>query len=607
MGFVRTDQLERTIDKETGELVDLSLIKIIGPIKNLRLADGSPFPFIPSTPLYPEWNIASLPQVTDDVNREVQTSLLQLADKVMFASDLLENCDESECGPNQTLATCFEECSVSILPCDTSAEVALAASVASTKGKFSGWRTTLSYMPVRNMQHEIDFLSDEATGRFQCARAKNVADAVVCPPGHFKREPEDIETSCEQAGLDCYGFQCLCSPCVQAYDVDFAPVLSGERGCPKFSVCGSVEQTKRIQFRAIDNKKRSNSTISVAVLDGGTASRALPPVSDVDSSPYQYLFEYDAIDQPVGVVVIEVSVDGEQISESPFRLEITERDCAEDTGNVLKVPNEFGDCACDAGTVSFGTRCTRMSVLLPSIFVPLLAILGVVVNAYVQKKRRQAQSIWKIEPEELIFEERPMILGRGTFGMVIQADFRGTPVAVKRVLPPVTTPKTSGAQERLSRRSSRRSLRGLKQSGIEQSLDQDELFSDDEFRPEDGGSGSFRAADSGSGSFMSRCSDNNGGSFMSKGSRRDGLKPSHSGRKDGFFSKSVRSLSSGLAGDESQPPDYDQMKKEFISEMSLLSKLRHPSITTVMGAVIATGTEPMMVMVRPFSAACSPN
>lgn len=63
VGFIRTDQLERTIDARTGKLVDPKELKIINARFNTTLDDGSPFPFTPSTQLYPEWNLASLPHV----------------------------------------------------------------------------------------------------------------------------------------------------------------------------------------------------------------------------------------------------------------------------------------------------------------------------------------------------------------------------------------------------------------------------------------------------------------------------------------------------------------------------------------------------------------
>ncbi|KAI2500710.1 guanylate cyclase [Fragilaria crotonensis] len=41
---------------------------------------------------------------------------------------------------------------------------------------------------------------------------------------------------------------------------------------------------------------------------------------------------------------------------------------------------------------------------------------------------------------------------------------------------------------------------------------------------------------------------------------------------------------------------YAKLKSDFIQEMRLLSKLRHPCITTVMGAVLSSGNEPLLVM-----------
>jgi serine/threonine protein kinase len=39
-------------------------------------------------------------------------------------------------------------------------------------------------------------------------------------------------------------------------------------------------------------------------------------------------------------------------------------------------------------------------------------------------------------------------------------------------------------------------------------------------------------------------------------------------------------------------------RAEFIEEMRLLSRLRHPCITTVMGAVIDSKNEPLLIMER---------
>ena len=41
---------------------------------------------------------------------------------------------------------------------------------------------------------------------------------------------------------------------------------------------------------------------------------------------------------------------------------------------------------------------------------------------------------------------------------------------------------------------------------------------------------------------------------------------------------------------------YRQMRADFISEMRIVTKLRHPNITTTMGAILTPGEEPMLVM-----------
>jgi serine/threonine protein kinase len=42
--------------------------------------------------------------------------------------------------------------------------------------------------------------------------------------------------------------------------------------------------------------------------------------------------------------------------------------------------------------------------------------------------------------------------------------------------------------------------------------------------------------------------------------------------------------------------EHSRLKKDFINEMRLLSRLRHPCITTVMGAVISVQADPMLIM-----------
>ena len=442
VGFVRTDQIERTKDSRTGQLVNRSSLKIIeGGFEQL---DGIPFPFESSTILYPEWNVASLPHVSDDVAIEVQSALLELADHADVAEQLqscyaLQNCTNATtlAGQQQCEAQCFPSV---VKNCDTTPEIAMLALAAKTQGRYTGFRSTLSYMELRNMQQETSFIRQEDDGSFRCVRATRIYDAIVCPPGHFLRPQADVERGCADINLDCGGHQCICKPCVPGFDVDIVPLndenrnVNVPRACPKFSICGSVEQSKTISFIATDNKKRPNVTLGVTLLEGSTEKDLV--VSTVENTSYSYSFEYSALGSRTGVVIFEVYTNGEQIPESPFRLQVFRRRCREETGDNLREADDFGNCVCASGSTSVGGTCVHNTTLISSTVVPILVLFAAAIYIYLDYKRKQADSVWLVKPEELHFDDPPAILGRGTFGLVLLAEYRGTQVAVKRVIPP---------------------------------------------------------------------------------------------------------------------------------------------------------------------------
>ena len=78
------------------------------------------------------------------------------------------------------------------------------------------------------------------------------------------------------------------------------------------------------------------------------------------------------------------------------------------------------------------------AVVATAIIIPVVAIIfaGTVIWLYLEWKRRHADAIWMIHKAELKFDDPPEIAGRGTFGLVVKAEYRGTDVAVKRVIPP---------------------------------------------------------------------------------------------------------------------------------------------------------------------------
>lgn len=597
VGFIRTDQLERTIDSSTGELVDRSRVKIIRPLQGLE-SDGAPFPFESSTELYPEWNVAGLPHVPEEVRRAVQISLMELNDHAAVAPSLSDCVSESGCGIDLS-GFCRDQCVQNLADanlvkyCRTTVEVSSAAEQAAAKGKYAGWRSSESYMELRNMQEEVGFIKfDQETNSMRCNRDTELSDAVVCPEGYFKRNPSNIENACEAQGLPCHGFTCLCKPCVKAFDVDFFPLETTRRGdlpfvvqnftaveregCEKFSYCGSVEQGGRITFQAKDNKRRENATMEAIVLAG--AEEEWYAMKNIDD--HSYYFDFSAGGRGVGSLIVEVFVNGSPIPESPFRFEVTQRDCELDTGNDLREPDNTGECVCNSNqSVEVFGKCVAFRVLIPCIIVPCVAIMALIVWVYTEHKRRQADSLWKVDIRELVIEDSPQSLGNGSFGFVFLANLRGTNVAVKQMHEARTIKKskrdTEDPEQSLSGSSSREVV--LRQDGVGMVSG---LYS-----PED----------------IKDITSSDDRSRTSCGSGFDSV--DWFGHSSDDLSHQSNSIPSGPTTDygSTRPSktsgSLDRIRrKEFAREMRHLSKLRHPNITTIMGATLEKGKPPMLIM-----------
>ena len=384
------------MDFSTGSKVDVSRVKIINPIYDSKLADGTDFPFTTSTPLYPEWNFAARPHVSSLVSQKVQEALLKM--------------DEYASG----------ECT------DATPEIASLAQQALSNGHYARWRSTLSYIQLRLMQEELGVANGE-----KCVHSTNIAEAVVCPEGFFRKNDHEITSGCAAENLDCYGFQCVCSPCLRAFEVEFLPVSYESSPCAKFDICGEVEQGESIVFHAIDNKRREGITMSVKLIDGKDFQTF---VMEQVNGTNHYEFSFDANQREVGITIIQLFVEDEQVLQSPFRFEVVERDCKAATGNVRLQPDRYGNCICSGRNVTIAYRCVAIEVVVGSVLGVFLLVLAIAIKFYVNKKNNEA-SFWKIHPAEVEFPAEPHCLGSGKYGVVLEAKYRGSAVAVKRVFP----------------------------------------------------------------------------------------------------------------------------------------------------------------------------
>ena len=103
-----------------------------------------------------------------------------------------------------------------------------------------------------------------------------------------------------------------------------------------------------------------------------------------------------------------------------------------------------------------------MAVLLPSILVPVVLLAGILLFFCSRRKRKVEHAVWLVKKEEIKITEPPIILGRGAFGLVMLGEFRGTQVAVKRVIPPREKALT-GSDDEEATNSSMRTGHGYRQ------------------------------------------------------------------------------------------------------------------------------------------------
>ncbi|KAI2506307.1 guanylate cyclase [Fragilaria crotonensis] len=248
----------------------------------------------------------------------------------------------------------------------------------------------------------------------------------------------------------------------------------------------------------------------------------------------------------------------------------------------MSVADANGGCICGPSSVAVGGSCARYSVLLPSILVPLIVLGLFFVHLYVRHKRKQADYVWLIKTSDLTFDEPPEILGRGTFGLVVRAEYRGTQVAVKRVIPPVSNVKDAGSTDSvvLEKDSSENEAEDRLTSLTTSTANKPKRRKSNDYfdfnRPD--------AQDSRTASGLV-----NAHLLSSTGSVTHAPNSAVSTGANAFDALKLAPTSSARVSAK----QYAKLKADFIHEMRLLSKLRHPCITTVMGAVIESGQEPL--------------
>jgi serine/threonine protein kinase/ABC-type phosphate/phosphonate transport system substrate-binding protein len=628
VGFVRTNQIELTLDAE-GNPIDPSLFKIIDP-KTYIMENGDFFPFLHSTEILPEYPFAALPGVPEDVQFAVQNALFDFGDYATIGDYVNECMAQNETNCN---ALSFHQ-AVPNPPCNTSTAMALLASEAAIAGHFAGFRTAHSYFDLRSIQEEGGFLFQDANNNWACTPPDNVYQGITCPDGYFKRNEQEFLGGCPHVGLNCSDkptYQCFCKPCVKAHEVDVYYHKKGESdphlvpfygealpGCDKMAICGTIQQGQSITMRIFDNLERHGAHVEV-IAHAGNSQQNLTVTNLTES----YAYEFTVWDNVVQVHIIEILVNGQPISESPVQVVVEPKNCKALLGvGSHRVPDKYGNCVCAGNTFATGGICMESPFFFLIIFSAVFLVLGFFVFFYLGFKKQQSDSVWHISVDELHFNEPPEVIGQGGFGVVILGQYRGTKVAVKRVLPP--TKARSGSS---SLRSGK--IEGMESgevmavtTGTNQEEGSTKATSKGKDKDKDNAKDQNKAVKFGgeSGDVESQSFSKSGSHHLrgtSSGSNTDWerlLMMRHSGNdilkimesatssdhgSGGVLDGSTTSMSNAMMRCLPIWLRYDEHSKrvnEFVNEMRLLSRLRHPCITTVMGAVVHSHIDPMLVM-----------
>ena len=405
VGMVRTDLLEglqkANCTGVTPPCFPLNTFKILEPKAGLPAS----FPFNSSTQLFPEWPVAAMPHVDFNTQKLVAQALMAM--------------DYRAAPSNASLS----------------------------KAKVATFTPPLPYIRLREMQSTLGWIVNGS-----CITSTQTYDTIVCQPGTFKKSVAIVNGSCTSSGLACpAGYDCVCSPCQPVPAVQMAVTLAqadtpaNASTCSKLAVCLVAVQTKTVLVTLTDNwfgaarvalGAAPIGTVQFKYHGSSAAGAAAPWVAANASGSGTWTLQ---LATPItGFLLLEASVDGVPMESSPFVLSVVPPVCP----GAGSSPNAAGVCVCPPSYTASGPNggCQQPHRTIDvggaaggsAGGVALLIIVLVVAFALM---RRRAERLWCIPLSQIVFADPPEVLGRGTFGLVVAGVYRGTNVALKRTLP----------------------------------------------------------------------------------------------------------------------------------------------------------------------------
>ena len=96
-----------------------------------------------------------------------------------------------------------------------------------------------------------------------------------------------------------------------------------------------------------------------------------------------------------------------------------EINCAVDYQAEGRVPNAMGTCVCRGSAMEIGGKCISSAIVFLIISGVIMLIALEAAYLYLNHKKRQADTMWLVNVDELHFSEPVDIIGQGSFGVVL--------------------------------------------------------------------------------------------------------------------------------------------------------------------------------------------
>lgn len=262
-----------------------------------------------------------------------------------------------------------------------------------------------------------------------------------------------------------------------------------------------------------------------------------------------------------------------------------------------KIAADDGSCVCAEGTIPIREGCMTVTMFAVGGCLLGLFVIGIIVFYWMRYSRYKNDQLWQVNIDDLHFDDPVEVIGHGSFGVVLLAEYRGTRVAIKRTMKTRAERRSASisGSGKLSSSKSRREMRVLEEEKEEEG--REDNMESQAISP-------WIVSDSGGG-----IDEYDLGFLNSENASRSKwgvFFPWIKKSKPGYHSQFKASILGESVSDGDSPTLASAMclcadgcsreREEFMSEMRTLSRLRHPCITTVMGAVVAHTREPMLVM-----------